>query len=112
VITPFGSDPIDSKLTEGTVLYVSRLLHTMDRTAYETALQLARVEAHRQVAVEAAEATRKDRENQRGIARVAAATMTPEDMAAIHKVATERRCSGIEAAVIVGAQRAAQADEQ
>jgi hypothetical protein len=112
VIAPFGTDEIDRSIPEATVLYVSRLLHTMDRTAYETALQLARVEAHRRVAAEAAEATRQDRENQRGIARTAP-TMGAEDAAAIHRIVTERRCSGIEAAVLLGQQReAAKADEQ
>jgi hypothetical protein len=111
VITPFGHDEIDRNIPEATVLYVSRLRHTMDRTAYETALQLARVEAHRQVAVDAAEAARQDRENQRGIARTAP-TMTPEDMADIQRMMVLHRCSGIEAAARVGAARAAAKAEQ
>jgi hypothetical protein len=112
MIVPFGEDEIDGSMSEATVLYLGRLRHTVDRTVFETELALVRAARRRAIAADEADTRSRDRNTRRDIERTVP-TMTPEDVVAIHKIAIERKCSGIEAAVELGkAREAAKADQQ
>jgi hypothetical protein len=109
-MVPFGHDEIDRTMSEAQVVQLSRLRH-LDYGSFVSALIMARADARRAQVAAATDAASRDRMVRRTIERTAPG-LTAEDFADLHKVMTERRCSGIEAAAIVGAQRAAAKAEQ